>query len=108
MKVLKALFKVVIDDIYYEIDGLYTYVKYLESQKKRLVKINNYKFKMDTSKSEIKRELYLNKIRDLLSTDETLDNYNTILEEYEHAIVIREDRIEKLYKEITILKSLQK
>lgn len=34
IKVLKALFKVVIDDIYYEIDGLYTYIKYLKNQEK--------------------------------------------------------------------------
>lgn len=107
-KVLKALFKVVIDDIYYEIDGLYTYVKYLESQRKRLKQIDIYKYKIESSSNERKKVQYECKITELLNDEETIDNYSTILSEYEHAIIVREDRIEKLYKEISILKSLQK
>ncbi len=59
LKVLKALFKVVIDDIYYEIDGLYKYVKYLSSQVKRLKQIDEYKTKMDLSQSEKKNEIII-------------------------------------------------
>ncbi len=44
----------------------------------------------------------------LLRENETLDNYFSILSEYEHAISIREDRIDKLYKEISVIKKLQK
>lgn len=108
LKVLKALFKVVIDDIYYEIDGLYKYVKYLSSQVKRLKQIDEYKTKMDLSQSEKKRNYYLEGIQVLLQENETLDNYFSILAEYEHAISIREDRIDKLYKEISVIKKLQK
>lgn len=107
-KVLKALFKVVIDDIYYEIDGLYKYVKYLSSQVKRLKQIDEYKTKMDLSQSEKKRNYYMEGIQVLLRENETLDNYFSILSEYEHAISIREDRIDKLYKEISVIKKLQK
>ena len=47
-------------------------------------------------------------IQELLRENETLDNYFSILAEYEHAISIREDRIDKLYKEISVIKKLQK
>lgn len=107
-KVLKALFRVVIDDIYYEIDGLYKYVKYLKSQVKRLKQIDEYKTKMDLSQSKKKQNYYMEGIQILLQDNENLNNYFSILSEYEHAISIREDRIEKLYKEISIIKKLQK
>ena len=108
VKVLKALFKVVIDDIYYEINGLYTYVKYLKSQVKRLRQIDEYKTKMDSSTTEKKQNYYMEGIKMLLQENENLSNYFSILSEYEHAISIRETRIEKLYKEISIIKKLQK
>lgn len=108
LKVLKALFRVVIDDIYYEIDGLYKYVKYLKSQVKRLKQIDEYKTKMDLSQSKKKQNYYMEGIQILLQDNENLNNYFSILSEYEHAISIREDRIEKLYKEISIIKKLQK
>lgn len=44
----------------------------------------------------------------LLQENEDLSNYFSILSEYEHAISIRETRIEKLYKEISVIKKLQK
>lgn len=108
LNVLKALFKVVIDDIYYEIDGLYKYVKYLNSQVKRLKQIDEYKTKMDLSQSDKKRNYYMNGIKMLIQENEDLNNYFSILSEYEHAISIREDRINKLYKEISVIKKLQK
>lgn len=106
VKVLKALFKVVIDDIYYEIDGLYTYVKYLKSQLKRLKQINEYKIKMDSAPNEKKRNFYEEGIKMLLQENENIDNYFSILSDYENAVSIRETRIEKLYKEISIIKKL--
>lgn len=108
LKVLKALFKVVIDDIYYEIDGLYKYVKYLNSQVKRFKQIDEYKTKMDLSQSDKKRNYYMDGIKMLIQENEDLNNYFSILSEYEHAISIREDRINKLYKEISVIKKLQK
>lgn len=108
VKVLKALFKVVIDDIYYEIDGLYAYVKYLKSQVKRLEQIDEYKTKMNSSTTEKKQNYYMEGIKMLLQENEDLSNYLSILSEYKHAISIRENRIDKLYKEISIIKKLQK
>ena len=108
VKVLKMLFKVVIDDIYYEIDNLYDYVKYLKQEVKRLKQIDNHKRKLDSASSEKKQNYYLEGINLLLNENETIENYFNILVDYEHAIIIREERIEKLYKEISIIKNLQK
>lgn len=108
IKVLKALFKVVIDDIYYEIDGLYSYINYLESQVKRLKQIDRYKIKMNSSTTEKKKNYYLEGIEILLKKGENLSNYLSIHSEYEHTIFARKDRIDKLYKEISIIKKLQK
>lgn len=106
IKVLKALFKVVIDDIYYEIDGLYTYIKYLKNQEKRLIEIDKYKKKMDTSSTPKKRKYYEEGINLLLQDEENINNYFSILTDYQNAIQIRENRIDKLYKEISIIKKL--
>ena len=43
----------------------------------------------------------------LLQQGETFDNYTQVLAEYEHALVIRKDRIDKLYEEIKIIKKLK-
>ncbi len=106
IKVLKALFKVVIDDIYYEIDGLYTYIKYLKNQEKRLIEIDKYKKKMDTSSTPKKHKYYEEGINLLLQDEENINNYFSILTDYQNAIQIRENRIDKLYKEISIIKKL--
>ena len=110
IKVLKALFKVVIDDIYYEIDGLYTYIKYLKNQEKRLIEIDKYKKKMDTSSTPKKHKYYEEGINLLFQDEENINNwtkiYFSILTDYQNAIQIRENRIDKLYKEISIIKKL--
>ena len=46
-KVVKALFKVVIDDTYYEISCVTGYVDYLKDQIKRIEQILEYEEKMD-------------------------------------------------------------
>ena len=48
-KILRTFFKVIIDDIEYEISAVIGYVKYLEEQIKRLELINSYKIKMEKS-----------------------------------------------------------
>ena len=45
-KVLKVLFKVVIDDTNYEISCIWDYIKYLQSQIKRLELMESYSIKM--------------------------------------------------------------
>ena len=51
-RILKILFKVVIDDIIYEIACVDEYIKYLKSEIKRLETINKYFVKMQNSKKD--------------------------------------------------------
>ena len=57
-KVVKALFKVVIDDTYYEISCVTGYVDYLKDQIKRIEQILEYEEKMDKAHSEKKKNYY--------------------------------------------------
>lgn len=106
-KILRTFFKVIIDDIEYEISAVIGYVNYLEEQIKRLELINNYKTKMEKSNKEKTKSYYLEGIKLLLNPDETLDNYQNVLQEYKDALVMRKDRIQKLHEEIKIIKKLK-
>lgn len=106
-KVLRVLFKVVIDDILYEISCVMGYVDYLKEQIKRLELIDKYRKKMDESDKEKTKNYYLEGMKLLLLSDETVENYQTILEEYRNALQVRQERIQKLYDEIKIIKKLK-
>ena len=105
--VLRALFKVVIDDILYEISCLYEYLDYLKENIKRLTLINKYKEKMEAAKTDKKREYYHEGMRLLFQAGEDFDNFPQIFQDYKDALKIRTDRVDKLYKEIKIIKKLQ-
>lgn len=106
-KVLRVLFKVVIDDILYEISCVMGYVNYLKEQIKRLELIDKYREKMDASDKDKTKNYYLEGIKLLLLPDETVENFQTILEEYKDALQVRQERIQKLYDEIKIIKKLK-
>jgi len=106
-KVLKALFKVVIDDTLYEISCVYEYVDYLKSQIKRLETINHYHEKMLQAKKEKDIEYYKEGMKILFASGENFDNFAQVLEDYNNAYVIRQKVIEQLYDEIKIIKKLR-
>ena len=106
-KVLKKLFKVVIDDTLYEISCVYDYVDYLKDQIKRLELIEKYDIKLKSSNKEKTINYYKEGIRLLLQEGETYENYSQILQEYRDALDLRQNVIKKLYAEIKIIKKLQ-
>ena len=84
-KYVRALFKVVIEDIEYEISCLLDYLKYLKIQIKRLEKLNNYYYKMETTKNEKKKD-YIKATMDLyFEGGENIQNFKFVLEEYRSA-----------------------
>ncbi len=107
--ILKQLFKVVIDDTLYEITGVMKYVEYLKGEIKRLKTVKSYEEKAEKSNKQKTKDYYTEGMKLLLkSTDgETIENYKKILEEYEQAMEVHNDRIDKLYKEISIIKKLR-
>lgn len=105
--IVKTLFKVVIDDIYYEISCRQDYINTLERELKRFKEIKKYEEKMDFAKNEKKRNYYLEGIKILLAEGETLENYNEVYKEYQQAYEIRKKIIDNLYNEVKIIKKLR-
>ncbi len=105
--IVKTLFKVVIDDIEYEISCTQNYVDELKNNLKRFEQIEKYREKMENSKKEKDKNYYLEGMKMLLESNETLENYKTIYEEYKHAYETRQAIIDNLYKEIKIIKKLK-
>lgn len=105
--VLRALFKVVIDDTYYEISGVMDYINHLEEQVKRLKTIQKYEEKMQKCKKEKDIDYYKEGMRLLFARGEDFNNYKQILSEYEQAIITRKEVMAELYEEIRIIKKLK-
>ena len=106
-RILKILFKVVIDDIVYEIACIDEYTNYLKSEIKRLETINKYFIKMQNSKKDKDKNYFLEGIKLMLSDGETIENFNNILKEYNDALKTKTENLEKLEKEIKIIKKLK-
>ena len=106
-RVLKKLFKVVIDDILYEISCLYEYLDYLKENIKRLELICDYADKMEEAKTDKKKNYYREGMKMLFQIDENFDNYRQVYEDYKNALAMRTERVDKLYNEIKIIKKLE-
>lgn len=106
-KIVKKLLKVVIEDTEYEIFLTQSYVDELKSEIERLEQIDKYKIAMDKAKKEKDKNYYLEGMKQLLKTDETIDNYTNLYEEYKEAYNKRKAIIENLYNEIKIIKKLK-
>ena len=106
-KVVRALFKVVIDDINYEISGIFDYTKYLDNQIKRLEQINNYNIKKERTAKEKKKDYYAACMKAMFEKGEDFRNYKYVLEEYRTAYLKRKEIIDNLFDEIKIIKKLR-
>lgn len=104
---LKALFKVVIDDIYYEIACVMDYINFLKEEIKRLQTVAKYGEKRNKAKKDSEKKYYEEGMKILLKQGETLDNYEQILSEFITAIDTREHVKKRLYDEIKIIKKLR-
>ena len=104
-RVLKVLFKVVIDDILYEISCLYDYLNYLKDNIKRLELILKYNDKMNEAKSDKKKEYYREGMKMLFLIDENFDNFKQVYEDYKHALEVRSDRVKNYIMKLKLLKN---
>ena len=105
--IVRTLFKVVIDDIIYEISSTQSYVDELKDELKRFDQINKYREKMEKAKKEKDKNYYLEGMKMLFINNENLDNYMDIYEEYKKAYETRKAMIDNLYNEIKIIKKLK-
>lgn len=106
-KIVRALLKIVKVDIEYEISCVYEYIDYLKKQIKRLENIKKWHEEMTQFSNQKDRDYYLSIIRQTFDTNENLDNYRTILDEYKNAYQIRKSKIDSLYTEIDRVKKIE-
>lgn len=105
--IVRALFKVVIDDIEYEMSCILDYIKSLKGELKRFEQIDKYKEKMEKAKTSKKKNYYLEGMKELMIGNETPENYERSKHEYINAYNKRKDIVDNLFKEIKIIKKLK-
>ena len=105
--IVKALISVVIEDIEYEISCSMDYLKSLEDIIKRLRNVKKYEEKMLKAKSDKKKQYFLEGMKMYLDTNETVENYAKILEDYETAYDNKKKHVDHLYDEIKVIKKLK-
>lgn len=106
-KIVRALFRVVIDDTEYEITCTDEYIKSLKQEVKRLSLILNYETKAEKARTQKKKHFFEEGMRLLFGQGETPENYKQILMEYQKIIDNKQEIIKKLYEEIHIIKKLK-
>lgn len=106
-KVVKALFKVVIEDTEYEISCILDYLKYINEQIKRLEIIKGYNVKMQTAKKEKKKEYFKACMESLFEGGETIQNFMYVLEEYSAVHLKKKEQVNNLFNEIKEIKKLR-
>lgn len=105
--ILRALFKVVIDDTEYEIYAKSQYLDHIKSEIKRLSEAEKYYKKMIKQKKEAEIEYYKNGILYLIKAPETMENFLEVLEQYREAEKLKLVEINKLLDEVKKIKRLR-
>lgn len=106
-KIVKALIKVVIDDTEYEHYNLSLYIEYLKGEINRLKQIKEYISQMNNCKDENDKEYYAILINKAFEPGENSENLEQVMFEYEQALSIKQDSLEKLYQELKFIKKLK-
>lgn len=105
--IVRVLFKVVADDVGYEISFRQSYVSDLKDELDRFLKIENYEYKMNKATTPKKKNYFLEGMKMYLKPEETIDNYKFLYEEYKEAYKTRKAEIDNLYNELKIIKKLR-
>ena len=105
-KIVKQLFKVVIDDTEYEITAKMNYTDFLREEIKRMHYAMKYYNKMMHSTGE-KREYHKQEVKLCLKAHEEPEKVPQMLEEFEEALKTREADIKKLNSEVEQIKHLR-
>ena len=105
-KIVKALFKVTIDDIEYEISSRLDYLEYLKDEIKRFKEAEKYYNKMESAFTASKKEYYRQYAAGYLRSYENVDLIPKSLQEFKEALKTREEHIEKLHSEVKRIRHL--
>jgi len=102
-EVLRALFKVILDDTEYEIGIRIEYVDFLKEEIKRMQEANHYFKKMEKA-SPRKKDYFKQGAEAYLRDYEKLEECPNILAEFKQAYAEREEHIKKLFAEAKQIK----
>ena len=105
-KIVKGLFKVVIDDTEYEISARTEYIEYLKEEIKRVEEALKYYKKMDAAHFAKKKEYYREGAKACLKSSEDVDKVPEMYRDLKEALKNRKEHIEKLYSEAREIKHL--
>lgn len=105
-KILKTLFKVIIEDTEYEIVARTDYINFLKDEIKRIESAQKYYKKMIAQKNPEKREYFKEEVNCFLHPNENAERIPQMLEEFKTAYKARQEHISKLYDEIKQIKKL--
>lgn len=106
-KILRALFKVIQEDTEYEISVRQEYLYSIKEEIARLNKAeHSYKKYLSTSSSK-KKDYFKQEVELYLRKNETIDNFEAVLNEYKISYADRVAHIDKLYKEVKEIKKLR-
>lgn len=106
-KIVRQLFRVVIDDTEYEISAKMSYIDFLKDEIKRMHYAMKFYDKMVRAHSPEKREYHKQEVKYCLKAQEDPEKVPQMLKEFEEAIKVREADIKKLYSEVKQIKHLK-
>ena len=105
--IVKALIKVILDDVYYEIACSQDYVDYLAENLKRFERIEKLYNKYIKAKNEDKKNYYLEYMKLYFTENENVDNFHNVWDDFKSAYDLRKTKIDNLYNEAKIIKKLK-
>ena len=70
-------------------------------------KIKKIDEKMQNARKQSEKDYFKDYMRILFEQGENYENYNQVIKDYESALILKEDLINKLKNEINIIKSLK-
>ena len=105
--VVKALLKVVINDIEYELSCIMDYVTSLKKEIKRYEKIDYYNKKRLSAKNEENKIYYEEYMKLYLNSNETIDRFEQLYAEIVEAYNLRKNEVTNLYNEIKTIKKIR-
>jgi len=105
--IVKALFKVIIDDTEYEIAARIDYLEYLKDEIKRMKEAYKFYEKMEGATSQSKKEYYKQGVEMFLRPHEVAEKCPEMLAEFKEAYKVRKDHINRLYDEVKQIKRLE-
>jgi len=108
-KIVKALFKVILDDTEYEISARNEYLDFLKEEIARLNNAENYYKKYLSTHSNSKKEYFKQGVEMYLrkNNGETIDNFESVMNEYKQSFIDRKAHIAKLHNETKEIKKLK-